>query len=307
MTAATDSLTAAQVEGRRPDFRISCVETAEAAIGKLHTDTRIVAVSKGQWSLLDAIKACLRTTGPAHLMLSTWTAGSRDQEHLKWLLETDQILSCVIMTDRSYKTLKRERCDRIRELFGSDSVVVTFTHAKFALLRNDDWKVTIRGSGNLNRSPRLEQVDIDVSAEIYDFFAGIIEEFRRTTPLGFDSSNQELWRGFEDALITKTCGGDVQLLDGAECETPEELPARVAQLAGLQFTAAQICTMLGLEELGEDLEVAYARGQLLAEEPIRRTMLAKATSGDPKAVEAFDGLIRDRVKADRIKPIRLLK
>jgi hypothetical protein len=287
-----DPATAAAVDGRRPDFRISCVETAEAAIGKLHQDSRIVAVSKGQWSLLDGIKAILRSTGPAHLMVSTWTAGSRDQEHLKWLLETDQILSCVIMTDRSYKTLKRERCDRIREMFGDDSVVVTFTHAKFALLRNDDWKVTIRGSGNLNRSPRLEQVDIDVS-----------EEFRKTTPLGFDSSNQALWRGFDDALITETCGGEVQLLDGADGETPEELPARVAQLAGLQFTRGQITTMLGLEELGDDLEVAYLRGQLLAEEPIRRTMLAKATSGDPKAVEAFEGLVKKRVKEDRIKPI----
>lgn len=303
MTTKPAKKDAARIEGRDPDFRISAVETAAATIGKLSKDTRIVCVSKGQWSLLDAIKVCLRSTGPAHLMLSTWTAGTRDQEHLKWLLETDQILSCIIMTDRSYKTLKRERCDRIRKLFGDDSVVVTFTHAKFALLRNDDWKVTIRGSGNLNRSPRLEQIDIDVSAEIHDFFAGVIEEFRRTTPLGFDSSNPELWDGFTEALITKTCGGDVQLLDGAEGEDVEGVPQRVAQLAGLQFTAGEIVTMLGLQELGDDLEIAYRRGQLLAEESIRRTMLAQAVSGDPKAVAAFGELTDARKREDKKRPL----
>ncbi len=34
-------------------------------------------------------------------------------------------------------------------------------------------------------------------------------------------------------------------------------------------------------------------------------MLAKATSGDPKAVDAFEELVRERAKADRVKPIKL--
>jgi hypothetical protein len=226
--------------------------------------------------------------------LSTWVVGGQDQENLKFLEESGNIQSVRILTDRSYKQLKPSRCARLRELFGDDALLITRIHAKFALIANDDWKISIRSSMNLNRNPRWEQFDIDDSAEIHEFFAGLVNEIARSTPDGIASETEDVNAGFWASGLRATCGGEVMV--------PENIDvlARITQLAGLQFTPREIATMTGIEgDLADDQYAAYLKGQLIAEEGVRRTLLAQAGSGDMKAISEFNKLIEDRKRATK--------
>ena len=67
---------------------------------------------------------------------------------------------------------------------------MTRNHAKFFLLRNDNWHICVRSSMNLNRNPRLEQFDLDDSKELCDFFQGIISEIFEKMPAGLTRSTK---------------------------------------------------------------------------------------------------------------------
>jgi len=67
--------------------------TAAQAIGTLEKDTDTFILTYGQFSLIDALMAILDQTGPAHIIISTWTAAHADLTRSAELLETAEILS----------------------------------------------------------------------------------------------------------------------------------------------------------------------------------------------------------------------
>lgn len=174
---------------------------ASEAIGTLVPGCRVVGITKGQFSLLDLLRACLDQTGPADVLVSTWTTGIRDAETAAWLLRSGEIRSLQFLTDRSFPTRQPAYALRLVELFGEDAVVCTKTHAKFALIRNERWDLCIRSSMNLNRNPRFEQFDLDDSAEICDFFAAFADEVRTRMRVGIDITNTEVDRAFDAVMV----------------------------------------------------------------------------------------------------------
>ena len=294
-------MSTARAEARTPEFRIAAVETATSAIGTLTKGCRIIGITKGQFSLLDLIKAVLEQTGPAHLLVSTWTAGIRDAENAGFLLERGELLSMQLLTDRSFPTRQAKYCRRVREIFGDDAITITNVHAKFAVLTNEQWSVTIRSSMNLNRNRRFEQFDLDDDQAIAAFFLGFADECQAANPSGLDARSPEVEGGFDKVLMAKTIGGEVAVRD----ESEDDLQTRITQLAGLQFSVKEMATLLALspetvdelETPGTDLFVAIERGRLQVKEDIRRNMLAMAKSGDVKAQAAFGRLADARARS----------
>jgi len=194
-----------------PDFRVACVETAKAATGSLLPGCRIVG-------------AVLNQTGPAHLLVSTWTVGIRDAENAGWLLRGGQLKSFELLTDRSFPVRQPKYVTRIREIFGDPSIVVTNTHAKFACIWNAKWSIVIRSSMNLNRNRRWEQFDLDDSAEMLAFFRDFSAECRAQNPGGIKATEREIEEGFKRAMKSKTMGGDV-MGENREDVHPPHVPA----------------------------------------------------------------------------------
>jgi hypothetical protein len=159
-------------------------------------------MTKGQFSLLDLIRAVLAQTGPAHLIVSTWTAGIRDVENASMLIKRGKLLSLKLLCDRSFPRRQPKYCRRILEVFGADAIRCTRTHAKFALIGNDDWHVVIRSSMNLNRNPRFEQFDLDDDAELFRFFEEHWLELEHEMPAGLGVSTKQC-----DLVFTKALGG----------------------------------------------------------------------------------------------------
>lgn len=160
-------------------------DNATRALCQLRPGVRIMGLTMGQFSLLDMIAAALDKTGPAHVMLSTWTAGIRDVRLASVMLDVGRIKSLRLLVDRSFPTRQAAYCAALVRCFGNDAIRTTRTHAKIALIFNDEWSVSIRSSMNLNRNPRVENFDLDDDPDILAFFKAHFDELGEEMEPGF--------------------------------------------------------------------------------------------------------------------------
>ena len=65
----------------------------------------------------------------------------------------------------------------------------------------------------------------------------------------------------------------------------------ITELAMLQFTKEQICTILDVSEIDDQ---AYQRGLLLAEAEVRKSILTMAKQGSSPAQKEYLQLIKNR-------------
>jgi len=216
--------------------------------------------------MLDLIRAVLAQTGPADLVLSTWTMGIRDLENARWLIDNGDLRSFRLLTDRSFVTRQASYCQRLVALFGTDCIRASNTHAKFSTLRNEAWSVCIRGSMNLNRNARWENFDLDEDETLCNFFDGLVTELEALTPPGPNPSGDVVEDVFSQALETATCG-DVRLAE----MTPRERWAR------LGYSQEQI------REREQRAGDEFTRGRDALEDSFREATIAAALSGDEKA------------------------
>mgnify|MGYP001187254535 CR=1 FL=1 len=158
---------------------------AKDAVSGLQKGGRVVGLTKGQFSLIHLISEVLKITGPAEVLISTWSAGVYDASALRAMLDSGLILDVMIMTDRSYPTRQKEYATTLEMAFGKDKIRTTNTHAKFVLISNEEWKICIRSSMNLNENKRCENFDLDDDAEIFDFYHRFANEVFDAMPEGF--------------------------------------------------------------------------------------------------------------------------
>jgi len=57
---------------------VLAVPEAAAALGRITPGCEIYALTKGAFSLVDVLVHCLDATGPADVVVSTWTAAGAD-------------------------------------------------------------------------------------------------------------------------------------------------------------------------------------------------------------------------------------
>lgn len=150
-------------------------QNAFDAIGELEPGCETFILTFGQFSLIDAIAALVRKTGPASVVISTWTAGHTDLTTTALLLEDAEITDLRLIVDRSFLTRQPGYCRRMLELFGPDCIRTWRGHAKFAIIRNAKWSLVVRTSMNLNTNPRLENLEISDDPDFCDFFLQIVD------------------------------------------------------------------------------------------------------------------------------------
>lgn len=174
--------------------------SAERCVAGFEMGQRREVLTKGQFSLLDMVRALLELTGPASVRLSTWSTGIRDAETAAWMLSSGLLTSLQLLTDRSFPARQPKYAGRLVALFGEDAIVCTRVHAKVAIIESDDWSIAIRSSMNLNRNPRFEQASIDGDAEMVAFYGAWFDELEARAPRGFDFEEAEVQAAFEAAL-----------------------------------------------------------------------------------------------------------
>jgi len=151
-------------------------ETAAGAVGEITKGCEIFGLSKGQFSLIDLIEHCLDATGPADVIISTWSAAAADIEYANRLITDGRIRSLRFLVDFSFPSRKPEYCDLLRSVFGDDCVRMAQTHAKFVVIKNDDWTLALRTSMNLNHNRRLESFEVSDDPGMVEYLEGVIDE-----------------------------------------------------------------------------------------------------------------------------------
>jgi len=161
---------------RREAVRAFSGESAGKAVGALTPGCEIYGFTKGQFSLIDLIEHCLNCTGPADVFIATWSAAAGDIRRAHLFLQNGLIRSIRFLVDYSFQSRKPEFCSELVATFGADVLRVTVTHAKYVMIRNDDWNLVIRTSMNLNFNPRFENFEISDDIEFADFQQAIVDE-----------------------------------------------------------------------------------------------------------------------------------
>jgi len=268
------------------DFRISCVESAGATIGKLQRGCRIIGVTKGHFSMLDLVRAVVDQTGAADVTVCTWTAGMKDIELAAWLLDSGRLTSFHLICDRAFPSVKPEYCAAIVHRFGAESVTLANTHAKYVIIRNDVWNIVIRTSMNMSRNPRWEQFELDDSEQICTFFTDMAAEIRATTPHGFEVSSSQIHDLLRAGLAQHP--DKVRDLDDVALAALRYLGGTVEQaenMARQGYTLADVERRLGVAITDGPLAVAWRRGAQTLADVLRDATVTAGVSGNAKAMD----------------------
>lgn len=161
--------------GSRRKPRISKITNARDALADFGRGMETYCLTFGQFSLMDAIEAILEKTGPADVAISTWTAGSADLSRSAEHLHDGNIRSLRFVADCSFGQRQPGYLAELVRLFGDDAIRTTRTHAKFAVITNDEWSVAVRTSMNLNENPRLESIEVSDDPELAAFLIGVVD------------------------------------------------------------------------------------------------------------------------------------
>lgn len=151
-------------------------QTAAQAVAGLTAENEIYGFTKGQFSMLQLLEAILQTTGPVHFVLSTWTVARHEIMRLQELHHKGLLLSARWLVDFTFSRRDPEAANQIRLAFGVDAIRVAQTHAKFALFANNDWRLVLRTSMNLNMNPRFEDFTLAHDPPLYEFIDNIVNE-----------------------------------------------------------------------------------------------------------------------------------
>lgn len=188
-------------KAKKADKRKVGFESASVAVAGFAPGSRIIGLTKGQFSLLHLIVELVKITGPADIVCATWSAGLYDASVMKDMLDSGVLSSFLLITDRSYSTRQKQYALSIEEAFGVDRIRTTNLHAKFVLISNSNFKICIRSSMNLNENKRCENFDIDDDPEIFDFYKSFVDEIE-LHPAGFIESRTVI-----DPLFDGLMGG----------------------------------------------------------------------------------------------------
>jgi len=157
----------------------------EACVGDIYAGMALFSITRGQFAMLDVIQHCLTQMGPSRVTLWTWCIADYEFATFEWLLRSGAISSALLIIDRSgeqqvskarsFRDGSLEKGEghsalmrRWQDKFGPESIKVCMCHAKMATVSNEEFKIVIRGSMNLNHNPRFEQFDLSEGGGVFE-------------------------------------------------------------------------------------------------------------------------------------------
>lgn len=184
-------------KGSRRVFRKDGFQDAAALIGSIAPGDEISGITNGQFSLVDILRHVLTQTGPADVVLATWTMGVYDAEKAYAFVNDGLIRSIRFIVDPSMFLRRAELASVLVKGFGVEAFRAVNSHAKFCTVRGAELAVCIRSSMNLNENNRLESFDISADDAMTRFFEGVADEIWRKVDAKSRSQSRAI---FEDLL-----------------------------------------------------------------------------------------------------------
>lgn len=140
---------------------VESLKSAGDAIGEIKKDCHIFAITRGQWSMVDAILYCLSQVGRSKISIWTWTVANYEVQVINRLLLDDKVTAGTLIIDGGARIKNRDIIKKWQNHFGKESVRYVLNHAKIATIESESgFKLLLRGSMNLNFNPRFENFDL---------------------------------------------------------------------------------------------------------------------------------------------------
>ncbi len=177
---------------------VESFRNAAETIGPIEKDMALFALTRGQFSMLDMVLHVLNQIGPAHVSVWTWAIADYEVEAMSGLMARREILAGTLIIDQSADRRNPAIIEAWRTRFGDDSVKVCKNHSKIARTWNDEYRVLLRGSMNLNYNPRYEQLDITEGGPAFDLVERIESELR-VLPRKYSNADAESATGVNRA------------------------------------------------------------------------------------------------------------
>ena len=169
------------VEGRKLKA-LEAFQCASATIGPIVPGMHVFAITRGQFSMIDAILHTLDQLGPSEISLWTWCIAEYEVQVFERLMMDKRLTEATLVIDPAARNKSKKNLEAWRARFGNDSVRWVYNHAKLATVRNSDKKVLIRGSMNLNYNPRFEQFDLSEGCAGFDVVHKVESELQIFPP-----------------------------------------------------------------------------------------------------------------------------
>jgi hypothetical protein len=146
--------------------------------------TEVHGFTRGQFSFIDLIEAILSHTGPADVVVSTWAASLTDLGRLALFCDDGRIGRARFLLDGAFESYNKPSAMALREKFGDENIRVVPNHAKFVMIGNADWSVTVQTSMNLKQNRRIEQFTIIEDADFYAGYGELVADIWGIQPPG---------------------------------------------------------------------------------------------------------------------------
>lgn len=182
----------ASPNARRKVARESFANAAET-IGECSAGMSLFAITRGQWSMIDAVLHCLDQVGRSKVSLWTWTVAEYEVQVLTRLRVDDRVTDGRLVIDHGARVKNSAIIADWKRQFGGESVRYVINHAKIATVESESGlRFLLRGSMNLNFNPRFEQFDISEGGPEFDLVREIEDEL---PTLDDDCSGAEVYAG----------------------------------------------------------------------------------------------------------------
>jgi hypothetical protein len=155
---------------------VESFRSAADALGPLPPGDAVFCLTRGQFSMIDAVLHTLDVLGPAHVSLWTWTIADYEVQAFTSMRSDARIMSGRLIIDSGARSKNAPLLSAWWSTFGPESIRYVLTHAKIARVWTPTRKVLLRGSMNLNHNPRFEQLDATCDGPDFDLVAQVEDE-----------------------------------------------------------------------------------------------------------------------------------
>jgi len=163
---------------RRAARAVESFASVAQCIGPVVAGCDVFAVTRGQWSMIDAVRYLVGEVAPAAVSVWTWCIADYEVQCFEGLLGDGSIASGLLVVDYSAAQRNRALLERWVARFGPGSVRVCLNHAKIATVEGRGLRLLARGSMNLNNNPRFEQFDLTEGGPEFEMVRRIEGELR---------------------------------------------------------------------------------------------------------------------------------
>jgi len=141
-------------------------------IGELVPGQNLHFYSWATFNLVRLIIYLLRQTGPANLLMTSYSFSQKSIEELLARKQTGLLQSVRLLIDNRVRVMSPKPFQMLQTAF---DYRCTSVHAKVALIYNDNWKISIVTSQNATDNPKLERGIIFTDPEVFEFDFKVLE------------------------------------------------------------------------------------------------------------------------------------